>query len=377
MKEKRLRVRSMKLKKLAMVFMLLISVVVYFVYRFYNNNNKHVKISVVLRNDTKFVLFWTKMFESKTFYFESEGYEVFKKCEYKNCFATHDKHFLDLKNYDALLFHIPTWINWYEVIPKRRYSQQRYIFVNLESPLYYPPFRTQYLYNNFYNWTMTYRLDSDIPWLYGYIEKVETNYTIPSVEFIKNKTRSVAWFVSNCNAFNKRDELAKKLSKYIDVDIYGKCGTLQCPHSIGCYHMLEKKYKFYLSFENSNCRDYITEKFYKIMDINVIPIVYGGGNYSSVAPSHSYINVENFPNVKSLAKYLKMLEDNVDSYLKYFEWKKHYRIGKENRVECKMCELLNNPKKTKKTYENVIDWWYSSDNSMCKTSEQLPNIVLE
>lgn len=38
--------------------------------------------------------------------------------------------------------------------------------------------------------------------------------------------------------------------------------------------MLEKDYKFYLAFENSNCRDYITEKAYSnALMRNILPIV--------------------------------------------------------------------------------------------------------
>ena len=59
--------------------------------------------------------------------------------------------------------------------------------------------------------------------------------------------------------------------------------------------MLERDYKFYLSFENSNCRDYVTEKFYNPLLFTTVPIVYGGAEYEVIgAPRNSYIDVRNF-----------------------------------------------------------------------------------
>jgi len=51
---------------------------------------------------------------------------------------------------------------------------------------------------------------------------------------------------------------------FFKVDIYGKCGSHECPRtqSDECFKTIEQNYKFYLAFENSNCKDYITEKFY-------------------------------------------------------------------------------------------------------------------
>jgi hypothetical protein len=34
---------------------------------------------------------------------------------------------------------------------------------------------------------------------------------------------------------------------------------------LSLYRDIEKKYKFYLSFENSFCKEYITEKFWKAL----------------------------------------------------------------------------------------------------------------
>ena len=59
--------------------------------------------------------------------------------------------------------------------------------------------------------------------------------------------------------------------------------------------MLERDYKFYLAFENSLCRDYVTEKFFNALLFSTVPIVYGGADYEAIgAPPNSYIDVRNF-----------------------------------------------------------------------------------
>ena len=69
------------------------------------------------------------------------------------------------------------------------------------------------------------------------------------------------------------------LKKYVNVDIYGKCGT-PCPNTGDCREHVTNKHKFFFAFENCICRDYITEKFFKILRYNVVPVVMGGGDYS-------------------------------------------------------------------------------------------------
>jgi len=129
------------------------------------------------------------------------------------------------------------------------------------------PLHTQYIREkDVFNWTATYRSDSELvapyeKWVY-YDETIHRKPT--TINYAANKTKKVAWFVSNCGAKNNRLEYAHALQKFIQVDIYGACGTKNCPRHSGdhCLDILSKEYKFYLAFENSNCRDYITEKFY-------------------------------------------------------------------------------------------------------------------
>ena len=55
---------------------------------------------------------------------------------------------------------------------------------------------------------------------------------------------------------NGRLAYARELGKYINVDIYGACGPHRCPRTSAnkCFQLLDQDYKFYLAFENSNCK---------------------------------------------------------------------------------------------------------------------------
>ena len=42
------------------------------------------------------------------------------------------------------------------------------------------------------------------------------------------------------------------------------------------------------------CEDYLTEKFWKVLKYNVIPVVLNGANMTRHAPPHSYVDVKAF-----------------------------------------------------------------------------------
>ena len=143
----------------------------------------------------------------------------------------------------------------------RKFTNQTLVWINLESP----PNSMSFTKKDRIDWTATYRLDSVIPSPYGKFTHYDR--TVKQIRSLRNyaskRTKSVAWVASNCILVrNNRLSYAKELGKHIDVDIYGKCGSLSCPNVPDCLGVLNKTYKFYLSFENSNCKDYITEKFF-------------------------------------------------------------------------------------------------------------------
>jgi alpha-1,3-fucosyltransferase len=131
-----------------------------------------------------------------------------------------------------------------------------------------------------------------------------------------------------------------QLRKYIDVDVFGKCGKLTCKKD-ECQEKFNSTYKFYLAVENSICPDYVTEKVFKILDYNIIPVVLNGANMADFLPPKSYIDANSFKTVEELADYLKFLSENPEEYVKYFWWRKHYKKWNRRVDLCKICEKVN------------------------------------
>lgn len=183
------------------------------------------------------------------------------------------------------------------------------------------------------------------------------------------KNRTAAWFVSHCDVYSRRDELTRGLQKFIDVDVYGKCGTLTCPQdSPKCSEALNTTYKFYLAFENTLCVDYVTEKLFNHIENYVIPVVFSGADVQRFLPPKSYIDANAFETVKDLAEHLTFLSEHPHEYIKYFWWKQHYKVTDGTNFACQICEKLNefNFSLKKRTYESIKDWFYEGSCNNAK-----------
>ena len=317
----------------------------------------------------KTILFWTPYY-NKSDYTVGFGQEPFIKggCKVTNCFTTADRNLLNQS--DAVIFHSFQFSK--QDLPEQRSPQQRFVFFSYEKDLLRSPsvLPVKKFKPHYFNWTMTQRRDSDI-----YIESravvhLMTDHPIsnflPGVDRkypqLASKTRSVAGFNSHCPTGSKRTDYITELAKNVQVDIYGKCGTIEClPRDSPRCNNLLTNYKFYLVDEDANCPNtFSVEDFDKALMNDVVPIVYGGPDYTDHAPPRSFINAADFKSQINLAEYLALLDRNEALYMEYFQWKKHYAVVRSPmKGWCDLCAKLNDPEQEAETksYEDVAGWW--------------------
>ena len=311
-----------------------------------------------------------------------EGRHGFRraKCPIDDCYITRNRSFTD--TFDAVIINIATAASF--VYPKNvnRTSRQRFVLFSQEAPTL--PDDEMRKYNDFFNWTMTYQHASDLPYIYGrvvalanaphayearkYIGRVSQGHN-----YGRDKTKLAVFFNSRCYTPSRREEYVRLLGKHIKVDTFGRCSQQQCSmdnatklSSDQCYDMVERHYKFYLAFENSLCQDYVTERFFDILERHIVPVVYGGADYAAIAPPHSYIDASHY-SPEELAEHLHSIAANDTLYNEYHWWRPYFRVERRyplmaNRVMCQLCRQLHLNQSTS-MHLNLED--HFSRNSQC------------
>ncbi|XP_061176541.1 glycoprotein 3-alpha-L-fucosyltransferase A-like isoform X1 [Saccostrea echinata] len=246
-------------------------------------------------------------------------------------------------------------------VPKKN-EGQIWTFFSIESPFLYS---IPQQWKDKFSWTMTYRRDSDFSYFYGKVNKREIPLIRNYSEIFRKKKKTVAWAVSNCKTSSKREDYIQKLQKYIDVDIYGRCGKLKCGRrSAGvtdCHKKFAEEYKFFLAVENSICKDYTTEKLFNFFfyNLTMIPIVYGPQNVHEYIPKGTFINILDYSSPSELAKDLHRIGSNETLYSEYLREKDKYR-GDRFHWEvalCPMCARLHDRKQDGKVSIPDIQSW--------------------
>ncbi len=280
--------------------------------------------------------------------FWNQGNEGFlKKCDVP-CYRTKDKSDAMLSEVSAVVFHIPSYGGNPRAVLKGRASQAVTVGLSMESAEYY---RRQRDLSD-YDLTCTTSFDSDLPVTYfGWNYDLLLNVSDWPWE---KREPAILFVAKNCHSRNRRETLVKMLSKYIRVDSVSSClNNHPWPADIPRSNkdVLQKRYMLYLAAENSNEKDYVTEKVYGGLINGAVPLYLGASNVQEFVPSHSVIQIPNDfteADVVRIANIAKTIISNKTVYEEWIEFKKHPYEEKFKRkmsvanahIWCRLCRKI-------------------------------------
>ncbi|XP_077353387.1 alpha-(1,3)-fucosyltransferase 7 [Festucalex cinctus] len=259
---------------------------------------------------------------------------------------------------DVVVFHNFELVRGQEKLPLDlpRPPSQRWAWMSLESPVHNGDLKR---FAGIFNLTLSYRRDADISIPYGERLAKEADRDDPVQGVAHNKSFLACWVVSNYRSSFKRSQVYKELSAIVPVKVYGR--WTKTPLSSEALLPTISRCYFYLAFENSESKDYITEKLWKnAYQSGAVPVVLGAPvkDYEAVAPPQSFIHVDEFASVKELAEYLQQVAGDRKRYSEYFHWKRKWKVKVNNnwgeRV-CKLCSQFSNLPPNK-VYTDLAAW---------------------
>lgn len=285
--------------------------------------------------------------------FRIRGDHCLKLYNISHCFLTTNTSAFFMA--DVVVFHHQELSRGLAMLPLHwdRPASQHWVWLSME-----PPANNANLtqFNGLFNWTMSYRHDADIPIPYG---KTMLGVDEHWIKTTSNRSCLVSWVISRYHDHQARAMFYQSLKKYIPIEVYGKwnkkhlSGKELLPTIANCH--------FYLSFENSQTKDYISEKLWRnAFQAGAVPVVLGPSraNYEILAPPGSFIHVEDFKSPAELAAHLKHVAADRQAYEKYFEWHRTHRIKTYTDWRERLCQIcVKYPSlPARKVYEDLESW---------------------
>jgi len=259
-------------------------------------------------------------------------------CGNNKCYVSNDREFMDHPNLKNVFFY-GTSFSEYD-LPLPRPFDVQWSLLHEESPK-----NNQIFSHNdmmvLFNHTSTFRKKSDLSLSTQYLESIEdiTNKQYYKDVQIKNRYideegyASIVYVQSGCEAPSKRDIWVQELMEHIQVDSFGSClHNKELPVDMVGSEQMENKdffqllsrYKFVLSMENAICQDYVTEKFWRTLNVGSVPIYLGAPNIEEFLPNNkSAILIKDYESPEAVANLIKYLNTNDQAYEEYLEHKTH------------------------------------------------------
>lgn len=232
---------------------------------------------------------------------------------------------------------------------------QRWAWMSMEAP---EPSSNLRHFSNVFNMTVSYRRDADVSVPYGQLQPREAAGR-PTDAIPSNKTFLVCWVVSNYQNQHTRSKVYRELRAVTPVQVYGRwsgrplSSDALLPTISRCY--------FYLAFENSISKDYITEKlWHNSYQGGAVPVVLGPPveDYQAVAPPRSFIHVGDFASTKDLAEHLQRLAADQQRYRDYFSWRRDWKVKLVADWRERLCSICSRFSRLpqRRVYASLHDW---------------------
>lgn len=256
---------------------------------------------------------------------------------------------------DVVVFHHQELSKGLSSLPlhRDRPASQRWVWLSME-----PPVNNANLtqFNGLFNWTMSYRRDADISIPYGQTVLGGDERGFPAAS---DRSCLACWVVSRYQPQQARAAVYQSLKKHIPIQVYGKWNKKPLsnkkllPTIANCL--------FYLSFENSEAKDYISEKLWRnAFRAGAVPVVLGPSRatYEALAPPGSFIHVADYKSAAELAAYLKHVAADRRAYEEYFQWHRTHRIITYTDWRERLCQIcVQYPRlPANRVYEDLESW---------------------